>query len=153
MSLTKLFEAEFRGGRAASAPQTRVAAGAKPTMAEVMAVGRHRAMGETEELSGEPIMPHRMYSVEQLDALYPPLEAIEELEGDEVPDGDPLLAHGLKLAEGIAHDAAAFGRRRNQEFEESQQMHVSFCEFKAYMTFLVMCVHFRSQFVHILLDT
>ena len=60
-------------------------------------------------------MPHRMYSAEQLDALYPPLEAIEELEGDEVPDRDPLLAHGLKLAEGIAHDAAVFGRRRNQE--------------------------------------
>ncbi len=60
-------------------------------------------------------MPHRVYSAEELDKLYPSLEAVEALDDDEETGQDALLAHGLGIAEGIARDASIFGRKRIQE--------------------------------------
>ena len=84
-------------------------------MAEVMAVGRHRATGETEDMHDAPIMPHRMHCAKELDELYPSLEAVDDPEGGEEPEQDPLLAHGLSIAEGIAQDASICGRRGIKE--------------------------------------
>ena len=80
-------------------------------MAEVMALGRSKAEEEADGSSDTPIMPHRIYSSKELDELYPSLEAVDSLD-DEVPDQDQLLAHGLKIAEGIAHNATFVGRKR-----------------------------------------
>ncbi len=109
MGLTKLFGLEFRGGRAASAPQTRVSASTKATLAEVMAVGNgHESKGEP-----DPIMPHLNYSKADLDEIHPPIEAVEAVDNDE-PDDDALLNEGVKVAKEIVEQASSFGRRRMQ---------------------------------------
>ena len=109
MGLTKLFGLEFRGGRAASAPQTRVSASTKATLAEVMAVGNgHESEGEP-----DPIMPHLSYSKADLDEIHPPIEAVEAVDNDE-PDDDALLNEGVKVAKEIVEQASSFGRRRMQ---------------------------------------
>ena len=109
IGLTKLFELEFRGGRAASAPQTRESAGSKATLAEALAVdGGHGSEGEP-----APIMPHRNRSGDELDQLYPPIEAVEAVDDDEI-DNDALLEKGLKIAKDIVVQASNFGRRRVQ---------------------------------------
>ena len=107
IKLTKLFELEFRGGRAASAPQTRKSAGDRATLAEVMAVKEgHDAQGEL-----APIMPHKLHSPSELDLLYPPVQAVDAVDEDEVDD-DHTLTEGLKIAEDIVRQACNFGRRR-----------------------------------------
>ena len=111
IALTALFEAEFRGGRAASAPKTRATTGVRPTMAEVMALSQCNAEEEMGELTDMPIMPHRVYSAEELDEIYPSLEAVEAMDDEEL-EHDDLLEHGLQIAEGIARDASIFGRKR-----------------------------------------
>jgi hypothetical protein len=113
MSLVKLFELEYRGGRAASAPQTRATISTKATIGEgVSAVG---------EMHDEPIMPHRIYGAEELSKLYPPLEAVEEaVEDEQLEDG--LLARGIEIAEQIVKDTVAFGRRRVQKASETRPL-------------------------------
>ena len=106
MSLVKLFELEYRGGRAASAPQTRATISTKTTIGEGVS-----AVGETHD---EPIMPHRTYGAEELLKLYPPLEAVEEAAEDEQLE-DRLLTRGIEVAEQIVKDTVAFGRRRVQK--------------------------------------
>ena len=106
MGLAKLSEMEYRGGRAASAPKTRVTAGTKATLGEgVSAVG---------EAHDGPIMPHRLYGEEELARRYPPLEAVAGAEEDEQL-GDGLLERGIEIAEQIIADTASFGRRRVQK--------------------------------------
>ncbi len=109
IGLTRLFELEFRGGRAASAPQTRESTGTKATLAEVMALGGgHDSQGEP-----SPVMPHKIHSLEELNRLYPSIEAVEAADNDEIED-DALLAEGLKIAKDIVEQASSFGRRRVQ---------------------------------------
>ena len=111
MSLAKLFELEYRGGRAASAPKTRATVGTKTTLGEgVSAVG---------EMHGEPIMPHRVYGEEELLRRYPPLEAVEGAAADEQLE-DGLLTRGIEIAEQIVKDTVAFGRGRMQKTSEGQ---------------------------------
>jgi hypothetical protein len=102
MDLAKIFQLEFRGGRAASAPQMRDAAGIKPTLAEAMHV---------DETESKVIIPHNIYSKEELDRLYPPIEAVDEEEENEI-HSDPTLEHGMKIAGEIVAQASHVGRRR-----------------------------------------
>ena len=112
IGLTKLFELEYRGGRAESAPQTRDSTSGKSTMAELMAVDS----GPGSEREPAPIMPHRLYSVEDLDELYPPLRAVDAVD-DENEERDALLDEGVRIAHGIVQQASEFGRRRVQRQE------------------------------------
>ncbi len=107
IGLTKLLELEFRGGRAASAPHTRDTAGTKTTLAEALAVSEgHASKGEL-----DPVMPHREHNAEELDRIYPPIEAVENVELEE-PEDDPLLLKGYEIAKEIVAQASSFGRRR-----------------------------------------
>lgn len=109
MGLADLSETEHRGGRAASAPKTRVTAGTKTTLGEGVS-----AVWETHD---GPIMPHRLYGEEELARRYHPLEAVAEAEGD-VQLGDALLEGGIEIAEQILADTVSFGRRRVQKNSE-----------------------------------
>ena len=107
MALSKLFEVEYRGGRAASAPQTRPGTGGRTTLGEVLGVdGGHGPEGEL-----HPIMPHREHNREDLDRLYPSVVAAEAVDVEEAED-EPLLVEGLRIAQRIAEDASNHGRRR-----------------------------------------
>jgi hypothetical protein len=112
IGLTKLFELEYRGGRAESAPLTRGSTSGRATMAEVMAVDS----GHGIEREPAPIMPHRLHLAEELDKLYPPLEAVDAVD-DESEDKDVLLEEGIKIARDIVTQASEFGRRRVQRQE------------------------------------
>ena len=106
MGLARLFEMEYRGGRAASAPRTRVTAGTKATLGEEVS-----AVGGSHEM---PIMPHRLHGEQELSRLYPPLGAVVEVDEDEQVE-DSLLEKGIEIAKQIVADTESFGRRRVQK--------------------------------------
>ena len=106
MSLTRLFDCEFRGGRPESAPQVRITDGTKATLAELWAVD-----DSEEKIPTVPIMPHRIFSQEILDRLYPPL-AVANAEDDEEDIKDPILERGMEIADELTDRANLFGRRR-----------------------------------------
>ena len=81
-------------------------------MAEVMAVDS----GHGSDREPNPIMPHRLHSVEQLDELYPSLKAVEAVD-DESEERDELLETGVEIAREIVKEASQFGRRRVQRQE------------------------------------
>ena len=78
-------------------------------MAEVMAVDS----GHGFEREPAPIMPHRLYSVEDLNELYTPLRAVEAVD-DQSEEEDALLDEGVEIARGIVKHAFECGRRRVQ---------------------------------------
>ena len=120
IDLSKLYELEFRGGRAASAPTTRKTAGTRSTMAEVHAMTtdttqtqHHNATrdhnGNTTE--DTPIMPHRMFSEEDLNRIYPSIEAVDAVDCEDEP-ADALLEQGERVAREIMEQANSVGRKR-----------------------------------------
>jgi hypothetical protein len=113
MKLTDLFSSEFRGGRAASAAQTRKDPGIRVTMADA---GREEvaAVGEQEEDEKNPFMPHRRYSERALNELFPSVTVPPAAdEGDPLADvRDELLEKGLAEAEEIVRMAEVQGRLR-----------------------------------------
>ena len=103
--LMKLFEGDFRGGRAESAPKMRAGLGTRTTLAEANTI--------CQDGPADPIMPHRTLTKLQLDAAYPPLDIPRDDDCDyEVDEADKLLTEGNKIAEKIAHDAKVHGRRK-----------------------------------------
>ena len=109
--LMVLFEGDFRGGRAESAPKMRAGLGTRTTLAEANTVGQDDHDGPA-----DPIMPHRNMSQQQFDATYPPLDVPPHHDHDyEVDQEDRLLSAGKKIAEKIAHDAKTYGRRKQVE--------------------------------------
>jgi hypothetical protein len=109
IDLTKLFECEFKDGRAESAPKVRETSRQKVTMADVLALTEGGPEEQGEEM--KPVMPHRVYDDAALDYLYPPLAAVDPVDDeDDVPDS--LLQKGLKVASRIIKEAADHGRRR-----------------------------------------
>ena len=56
-------------------------------------------------------MPHRIFSQEILDRLYPPL-AVANAEDDEEDIKDPILERGMEIADELTDRANLFGRRR-----------------------------------------
>ena len=59
------------------------------------------------------MMPHREHNAEELDRIYPPIEAVEDVDLEE-PEDDPLLLKGYEIAKEIVAQASSFGRRRVQ---------------------------------------
>ena len=114
MSLAKLFDAEYRGGRAASAAQTRKTPGGRRTIAEADAT--ESATYTTTE-NCEPFMPHRRYTEVKLNELYPSFEVPKAVDADDpfTHAVDPILEHGKEEAQRIAQEAAEKGRRRYAE--------------------------------------
>ena len=112
MALTRLFDVEYKSGRAASAAQTRKTPGTKITMAS--AGEEAMAIGESEQ--HPPTMPHKVHTKEVLDKLYPSLQVPPEVdEGDpQANERDRLLEHGLEQAKEIMEAAREHGRRRVQ---------------------------------------
>ena len=106
--LTKLFDCEYRDGRAASAPQTRTGQGVKRTMSEAMVIREGIQEGCV------PVMPHRVHTEEELDELYPPLKVADDVADEDmkVCGEDDLLRHGEGIARSIISDAACHGRKR-----------------------------------------
>ena len=117
MGLAKLFELEFRRGRAASAPKTRVTAGPRTTLAEEMS-----AVGEEHDA---PIMPHRLYGAVELDQKYPPIHAVDVEEEDEQLEDD-LLRRGEEIAREIVANTKAFGRRKVEKSESPAEEPVGY---------------------------
>ena len=112
MKLVRLFDVEFRGGRAASAAQTRTTQGTRVTMADGLESGDVCAVESDSEPN--PVMPHRTLNDEELEAQYPTIVVPPEADaGDPFNDQkDEMLEYGMSIAEGIAKDAAERGRRR-----------------------------------------
>ena len=112
IALTKLFDSEFRDGRAKSAAQTRKTPGTRVTMADAQISEEVHAVDNEDEPG--PIMPHKMHDEKMLDELYPSVRVPPAAdEGDPLADtADSLLDHGLRVAEKITKDAVERGRRR-----------------------------------------
>jgi hypothetical protein len=108
MALTRLFDSEFRDGRAKSAAQTRKTPGTRVTMADA------QTPEEVYVVEDEPIMPHKMHSEARLNELFPSVQVPPAAdEGDPLADAtESLLDHGLSIAEKITRDAEERGRRR-----------------------------------------
>ncbi len=127
--LVEIFGCKYLGGRAQSAPQTKVGgtgritmAQADETLASTIAGGAETPHTSQEEAS--PIMPHMRYSAEQLDKLFPALEAPPEegLEDLNKDDQDGVFQHGMKIAQAIQAEADADGRRRRPRSDPSQTL-------------------------------
>ncbi len=118
--LTKLYDCHFLEGRAQSAPQVRPGASGKVTMAEadatLSAVELDRQPGEGCEEGIESWMPHNVLSQEQLDEQFPPLQApeAEEPEDLEQDAGDAVYKHGMAIAASIVTDMNRYGRIRSK---------------------------------------
>ena len=105
--LTGLFECDFRGGRAESAPEVRITPGIRTTMSEAFTV--EQGSYNDDEL----IMPHSVYNGDELDRGYPPLQVADEVDGPDLQcdDNDALVQHGKVIAQDITQMAAEYGRR------------------------------------------
>ncbi len=78
-------------------------------MAEALAVSE----GDASKVELDPLMPHREHDAEELDRLYPSIEAVEDVDVEE-PEDDPVLLKGYEIAKEIVAQASNFGRRRVQ---------------------------------------
>ncbi len=133
-ALTQLFDCEYRGGRAASAPRVRQTPGTRTTMAEAHGIngilaastrGDSSSKGrkwwsdevddEERQADDQPIMPHRVFEAKELDEKYPPLEVPEEDE-EHHEDGysDPILKEGERIVEEIQREVESCGRKRRK---------------------------------------
>ena len=126
LKLVELFNCKYVGGRAASAPQLRRGASSKTTLADAdelnAAADRPSAAAEKEEPQASacerpPMMPHTLYPHDELDKLFPPLEApdaecLDDSHERAAEAQDAVLQHGLRLANQIQDDMVANGRRR-----------------------------------------
>jgi len=110
--LVALFNGEFRGGRAAAAPQLRKTEGTKVTMAD-----GHLDLGAvTQPEEHDPIMPHLVMNTEELDKNYPAMEVPNDefMTEEDYEDGfyDANLQRGVKEAEHIGDATKRFGRTK-----------------------------------------
>ena len=80
--LVALFGAEFREGRADSAPQLRRTQGTKVTLADGCLDGAEALALTAEEETGDPLMPHLVLGPEKLNDLFPAMQ---------VQDTDPFM--------------------------------------------------------------
>ena len=106
--LVSIFNCQFCGGRAASAPLLRKEATGKKNIsdADLAAVN--------ESTDSEIFFPHLRYSQTELDEKYPSLAVPDEVDaGDPQIDAqDPLLVEGLRRADELTAACAHVGRRR-----------------------------------------
>ena len=117
MSLTGLFDSEFRGGRADSAAKTRTTHGSKVTMAEADVEALVELLAMEDQSRSDLIMPHNVYEADLLDSLYPPLKVPEAVDAGDPQAGlkDQLVEAGLEEASRIMREAELQGRRRRAQ--------------------------------------
>ena len=120
--LVKLYGCEYRPGRASLAPTLRRTQGIKTTLADAATEDlmgnlevNERGPDENEDLM-RPVMPHRLFSNEELDALYPAFAAPAEVDNPDVAhdDDDGVLQHGWKLASEISREMQSLGRTKRE---------------------------------------
>ena len=125
-SLVKLFDCEFRSGRAQSAPKTRATPGTRTTMAEAYGLeeqgNRAQTTPKAEGGLQDPVMPHRVCSREELDQEYPAVIVPEEEHTENAEEDDLMLKEGKKVSEEIIKKALTFGRRKDQKEWEAREM-------------------------------
>ena len=70
-------------------------------------------------------MPHTELGKEELDVAYPSLEAVEELELNDLTrlEDKPLYGAGMKIVQAILDEMAVSGRTRRAAPEEAQESH------------------------------
>ena len=125
--LVKLFDCEYRDGRAESAPKLRKGASDKSTMAKGTADGdvdlvqRVLQVGpqEEEEPAGRPWMPHVALNHEEMDQQFPSLTAPEHdgLDDADRDENDAMLRYGQSIARSIADGMVRHGRTRRDHTE------------------------------------
>ena len=110
--LVELHGCKFIEGRAQTAPKVRKGASTKATMADA-----GDELDNVRDDGPAPIMPHLMYTPQDLDIAFPKLEMPDEElldeEHERVQDAsDKVFVHGLKLADKIQEDMKRIGRTR-----------------------------------------
>ena len=70
-------------------------------------------------------MPHTELGKEELDLAYPSLDAVEELELNDLTrlEDEPLYGAGMKIVQAILDEMAVSGRTRRAAPEEAQESH------------------------------
>ena len=119
MKLVELFGCRFQGGRAEAAPLTRTQASSKATISDAMGSHQERAQSQGETYAvqiseNDPVMPHIVYSPEDLNELYPAIEVPDEIDGDDPadPENDPMYRAGMNTVADLMYHLAQQGRRR-----------------------------------------
>ena len=120
LGLVKLYDCQYRDGRAESAPQLRAGKSAKATMAsgardlEVSPVDNELGNQEENEQASAPWMPHLALTEEELDRRFPGIQAPEDEHLDDIAkdDDDMMLKHGTKIANDISEGMLKHGRTR-----------------------------------------
>ena len=107
--LIKLYDCYYRNGRAESAPAMRTGASEKPTLAKA---GQGSELGVVG--ANEPCMPHNLWAQEELDARYPSLRAVADLELDDLSrlEDERLYAAGMSVVQQVLEEMTTHGRRR-----------------------------------------
>ena len=107
MKLVDIFDCRFQGGRASLAPLTRTQDSNKVKVADVCEMA----------IDPDPIMPHNMYNLEQLNNLYPSVDVPEDEVGADFidPDEDHLFKEGMKTVAELMKALGEQGRRRKLE--------------------------------------
>ena len=107
MKLVDLFDCKFLGGRASSAPLTRTQSSDKVKVADVCEMS----------IDPDPIMPHTVYTLEEMNELYPSVEVPEDDIGEDLvdPEDDYLLKEGKKTIVDFLRALEEQGRRRKLE--------------------------------------
>ena len=107
MKLVDIFDCRFQGGRASLAPLTRTQDSNKVKVADVCEMA----------IDPDPIMPHNMYDLEQLNNLYPSVDVPEDEVGADFinPDEDHLFKEGMKTVAELMKALGEQGRRRKLE--------------------------------------
>ena len=115
--LVDIFGCQYLDGRAESAPQLRRGDMMRATMAQAsedLGAVQSGDDSETHEWP-QPVMPHLEYSLDEMNARHPRLQAPEEENLEDFADdsADAVLQRGLALAREIQRQAVELGRRRN----------------------------------------
>jgi len=112
--LVRLLGCYFGEGRPEQAPALREGQGHRFTMADAEKDGLTAAITEA-ELS-MPIMPHNSLTSEQLDLLYPAMEAPEEVDDPDLTQDhhDATYRYGMDIAQSISRDMVMYGRTRKE---------------------------------------
>ena len=119
LSLVKLYDCEYREGRAESAPQLRKSVSNKGTMADggdELGSLEPLAGAEEETVTSQPRMPHLEMNATDLDAQFPSMNAPEDdgLEDLNKDEDDDLLKEGMQIAADIAEEMVRHGRTRRE---------------------------------------
>ena len=104
MKIVDIFDCRFPGGRASLAPFTRTQSSNEVKVADVCGMST----------DPDPILPHNVYSLEQLDSLYPSVDFPEDEIGEDIidPEDDHMLKEDKKTVVEFLKALGEQGRRR-----------------------------------------